>query len=227
MRSFFFPLALCLLCHAVAPAQQTASDMDRAIEEFKVQMRDLEKATVSDRKNAPKATSLQGWHGRVYEYFRNDFLDAVPHEVAQRGGDKSVLRRNQFGFSVSGPLVIPGLRPRTHGTFFTLTYEGVRESTSRANLLTVPILPERTGDYSTVVDPAGRILPIFDPGTTRANPSYDPSRPVSQDNLQYTRLPFPGNKIPEYRLDPVAKKALAYYPAPNASAGPFFRNTIL
>ena len=42
------------------------------------------------------------WHGRVYEFLRNDSLDAVPHQVVQRGGDRNFLRRNQFGFSVSG-----------------------------------------------------------------------------------------------------------------------------
>ena len=42
-------------------------------------------------------------NGRLFEYFRNDRLDAVPHEVVQRGGDRNLRRRNQFGFTVSGP----------------------------------------------------------------------------------------------------------------------------
>ena len=214
---------VCLVCAAVAHAQPAPSEMERAIQEFNLRTSDLEQPAAGQGGGA-KSAPIQGWHGRVYEYFRNDFLDAIPHEVAQRGGTKSVLRRNQFGFSVSGPLAFPGLRPRSRGTFFTLTYEGVRESIARAKLLTVPIPAERSGDYSSVVDPAGKVLPIFDPNTTTPNPAYDSARPVTPDNLQYTREPFPGNRIPDSRLDPVARKALAFYPEPNAGAGPFFRN---
>lgn len=47
---------------------------------------------------------------------------------------------------------------------------------------------------------------------------------MTQDNLEYSRTPFPGNRIDPSRLAPVASKALQYYPPPNASAGPFFRN---
>lgn len=198
--------------------------MERAIEEFKNLTRHLEQPPRSAAKNQQKAAPRREWHGRLYEYFRNDFVDAVPHEVVQRGGNKSILRRNQFGFSVSGPAVIPGVWSRSSGTFFTLTYEGVRESIARASLLTVPILPERAGDYSNVVDQAGNVLPIFDPATTRRNSGYDPGRPITRDNLQHVRLPFPDNRIPASLLDPVAQKALGFYPAPNASAGPFFRN---
>lgn len=165
---------------------------------------------------------MRDWHGRIYENFRNDALDAVPHEIRQGGGTKSLLRRNQFGFNVAGPLRIPGLPPRS--TFFSLSYEGVRERISRTYLRTIPTVPERTGDYSAVVDQAGALLPIYDPAATRPNPDYDPSRAVSAENLQYVRDPFPGNRIPAARLDAVAQKALAYYPEPNAAIGPFFRN---
>ena len=47
------------------------------------------------------------WHGRIFENFRTDALDAVPHEVRQRGSGKAILRRNQFGFNIAGPLLIP------------------------------------------------------------------------------------------------------------------------
>ena len=52
----------------------------------------------------------------------------------------------------------------------------------------------------------------------------NPSQPISTTNLEYTRLPFPGNIIPALRLDPVALNALKFYPAPNTDVGPFFRN---
>ena len=197
--------------------------MRRAVQEFKIQTRDL-----GMRLDSPQSARTHGqkpnWHGRVYENFRNDALDAIPHEVRQRGEQQSVLRRNQFGFNVAGPLIIPHVLSQRKNTFFSLSYEGVRERISRTTLRTVPTLAERTGDFSQTVDQAGNSLPILDPATTRPNPNFDPSQPVSTTNLQYLRDPFPGNRIPLARLDATAEQALALYPAPNASVGPFFQN---
>ena len=184
-------------------------------------------ASASGRTALPRTAVRRGvWHslhGRLFENFRNDILDAVPHEIVQRGGEKSLLRCNQFGFNVAGPLAIPRLLP-AGSTFFSLSYEGVRERISRTSLHTIPTARERTGDYSAVVDQSGDPLPIYDPATTRPNPAFDPAQPVSTSNLQYNRDPFPDNRIAAARLDPVARRAVAYYPEPNAAAGPFFRN---
>lgn len=164
------------------------------------------------------------WHGRVYENFRNDFLDAVPHEVTQNGGNKSILRRNQFGFNVAGPVLIPRVVENPNAAFLLVSYEGVREHISRASLHTIPTMPERSGDFSATVDQAGLPLPIYDPATTAPNPAYDPAQPVSLQNLQYLRSPFPGNRIPENRLAAPIQEALKLYPAPNTAVGPFFQN---
>ncbi|MGH9630443.1 MAG: hypothetical protein ACRD7E_19195, partial [Bryobacteraceae bacterium] len=199
--------------------------MQKAIEEFKIQTRDLGLRADSPASKLRKNGSVfSSWHGRIYENFRNDFLDAVPHELRQRGSDKNLLRRNQFGFNVAGPLVIPGLFDGEKTTFFSVSYEGMRERISRSYLRTVPTIPERTGDYSAVVDQAGNLLTIYDPQTTRENPAYNPSLAVTRENLQYLRDPFPGNRIPVNRLDPVAAQAVALYPEPNTNVGPFFRN---
>jgi hypothetical protein len=216
-------LATCALADAVAD-QAAKTDVERAIDEFKVQTAALGVRADSTRKPAQQTSILRQWHGRLYENLRNDFLDAVPHEIIQRGETKSLLRRNQFGFNVAGPFALPWLRQALSGTFVSLSFEGVRERVSRTYLGTIPTMPERSGDYSQVVDPAGNLLPVYDPRTTRANPAFDASRPVSVENLEYLRDPFPGNVIPRERLDPVALQALDLYPAPNVSVGPFFRN---
>jgi hypothetical protein len=213
-------LVILLLCVLALSGQQT--EMDRAVEEFKLQTQNL--GLRSDSPVKVNGGAKPAWHGRVFENFRNDFLDAVPHEIRQRGSDKSLLRRNQFGFNIAGPVLIPGLLHGDRSTFFSVSYEGVREHISRTYLRTIPTVPERTGDYSSVVDPAGEILPIFDPATTRVNPSYDPSQPVSESNLEYARSPFAGNRMPASRLDPVAHRDLTLYPQPNTAAGPFFQN---
>lgn len=173
---------------------------------------------------APKTGPKLLWHGRVYENFRNDMLDAVPHEVTQNGEDKSVLRRNQFGFNVAGPVLLPRLIHDPNNTFFMISYEGVRERISRASLLTIPTALERTGDFSKTVDQAGLSLPIYDPAATSANAAYDSTQPVSTTNLQYLRAPFPDNRIPATRMAPIVQQALQLYPLPNTDIGPFFQN---
>lgn len=198
--------------------------MQKAVEEFKAQTRMLGMRADSPASARIKSKSSPSWHGRIFENFRNDFLDAVPHEIRQRGSDKSMLRRNQFGFNLAGPVVIPKLFNGGRTTFFSLSYEGMREKISRSSLRTVPNEPERQGDFSSTVDLNGQLLPIYDPASTRPNPNFDPSRAVAEDNLQYLRDPFPGNRIPVTRLDSVASETLRHYPTPNASVGPFFRN---
>lgn len=224
--SWFVALAASasLLGAQSTPPAKPASELQRAAEEFKVLSRDLGYREDSPRKASRNGASRPQFHGRLSENFRNDVLDAVPHEIAQRGGSKNLLRRNQWGFNVSGPVIIPKLYNGGRKTFFSLSYEGVRERIGRSSLRTVPILTEREGDYSQVVDSAGEPLEIYDPSTTRLNPNYDPSQAVSRDNLQYIKDPYPNNRIPVDRQDPVARKIIAFYPKPNADAGPFFRN---
>ncbi|MEP6533853.1 MAG: hypothetical protein ABJF23_00945 [Bryobacteraceae bacterium] len=217
--------ALLSVCLAFGQNAAKPTELQRAIEEFKIQSRDM-----GLREDSPPSTRhVNGarkwrWHGRLYENFRNDFLDAVPHEVFQRGGSKGILRRNQYGFNLTGPLYLPKVYDGGRNTFFTFTFEGTREKIGRTALLTIPTMAERAGDWSSTVDAAGQLLPIYDPQTTMKNPAFDSAQDVSAANLEYNRAPFPGNRIPPSRLDPTAQKALLLYPAPNTNAGPFFQN---
>lgn len=166
----------------------------------------------------------QSWHGRLFHYFRNDVLDAVPHEVVQRGGDRNLRRRNQFGFTVNGPVVVPALYNGRGSSYFTFSYEGTRERVGRSYLYTVPTAQQRFADFSDLVNRAGRPLTVYDPSSTRRNPTHDPSMKVRRSNLEYVRDPFPGNRIPATRLDRVAQAAIEAYSQPNTDVGPFLRN---
>ncbi len=164
------------------------------------------------------------WHGRLFEYFRNDVLDAAPHEVVQRGGDRNLRRRNQFGLTVNGPVVIPKIYDGRRASFFTFSYEGTRERVGRSYLFTLPTARQRLADLSDLVNRAGRPLTIYDPASTRRNPRYDPALPVKRSNLEYERDAFPNNRIPDSRIDSVAREAIRSYPQPNTNVGPFLRN---
>lgn len=207
---------------AAKPAKPT--ELDRAIGIFREQSRALGLREEAGPVRAANTRKKSRWHGRFFENFRNNFLDAIPHEVVQRGGTQGLLRRNQFGLNVTGPVVIPRVYDGDRTTFFTFTFEGVREKVGRSSLRTIPTIPERVGDWRQTVDAAGEPLPIYDPASTSANANFDRARPVSTDNLEYQRGVFPNNVIPASRLDATAQQALRLYPDPNSDAGPFFRN---
>src|SRR6185312_14947478 len=228
VRAFLLLTFSCVLLAATneadVPALEPETALEHALQEFKTETAELGIRPINGDSGFTPHRMKPAWHGRLFENFRNDALDAVPHEITQNGQNKALLQRNQFGFNVSGPAVIPHILTQRSNTFFSLSYEGVRERIARTYLRTAPTLGERTGDFSQTVDQAGERLPIYDPATTRLNPNYDPGQVVSLNNLQYLRDPFVGNHIPSYRLDPVATKAIGLYPAPNTSIGPFFQN---
>lgn len=200
------------------PAQ--ARELQKAVQEFRIQIGQMNSGT----RRARSGGAQDNFTGRIYEYLRNDALDALPHEVRQRGGTRSLLRRNQFGVSVSGPIRLPFTYDGRGRTFFSFSYEGTRERIARSALFTIPTAQQRNGDFSDLVDTAGQPITIYDPATTRPNPQYDPALPISETNLQYLRDSFPHNIVPVQRLDPVARALLALYPQPNIAVGPFLQN---
>ena len=208
-----------------APPQTNKSELERVAEQFKVESEAMGlRAGQNGAETSESKTGKPVWHGRLFENFRNDLIDAVPHEIKQRGESNSLLQRNQFGFNISGPMIVPQLLSARRGTFFSLSYEGVRERISRTLLTTVPTSAQRVGDFSKTVDSAGNPLAIFDPASTLPNPAYASNQTVSTTNLQYLRQQFASNMIPVSRLDPQAMASLASYPQPNTNAGPYFQN---
>lgn len=203
---------------AARPAQP--NELQKALTEFRIQMNALTGGT-GKMKSVGKQNKLSG---RIYENLRNDLFDAVPHEVRQRGGTKSLLRRNQYGFSVSGPVWLPKVFDGRRRTFFSVNFEATRERIAQSALFTIATDKQRLGDFSDLVDSAGQPIPIYDPITTRPNPTYDPTQPVSATNLQYLRDQFPDNVIPANRLEPIAQTAVGLYPRSNIAVGPFLQN---
>lgn len=216
---------------AASQASKAGSQPDAYVVEVKKAIRVFRRETErlgvfeAGKKGAASKQSLSGlWHGRVYEYVRNNSFDAVPHEVVQNGGERNILRRNQFGFSVNGPVYIPKLYDGRRATFFTFSYEGTRQQVGQSYLRTIPTAGQQQGDFSDLVNKAGDPITVYDPDSTRLNPGYDASRGVELDNLEYIRDPFPNNRVPVSRFDPVAARMVQELPQPNTSIGPFLQN---
>ena len=136
---------VCVLTGSTGSASSTEtakppSALAQAADEFKTLTREL---GIRPEESPPNAQEHHGakmvWHGRIFENFRNDVLDAIPHEVKQNGEFASPLRRNQFGFNISGPFLVPHVLTKASNTFFLLSYEGVRERIFAPICLPFPI----------------------------------------------------------------------------------------
>ena len=129
------------------------------------------------------------FHGSLYEFLRNDKLDANTFFNNKSGIDKPSFRRNEFGGTFGGPI-------RRDKTFFFGDYQGIRLRQPRSTVSTIPTLAQRemvrTGDFS------GLGVTIFDPETTAGG----------------VRQSFPGNRIPRERLDPAAIALVNLLPDP-------------
>lgn len=105
------------------------------------------------------------FRGSAFEFMRNDRFDAKNFFAAT----KPVLRQNQFGGSLGGPL-------RTDRTFFFADYEGFRQRQGVTNVITVPTAKMRTGDFSelsvAIHDPLAARAPF--PGNQIPASRFDP-----------------------------------------------------
>jgi len=142
------------------------------------------------------------WHGSVYHFHRNSAFDANSFFNNRAGLPLGALRRNQFGFTLGGPVRIPKLYNGRDRTFFFIDYEGFREAQLANSTFTVPTALERAGDFSQTRTSSGALITIYDPMTNR------------QVNGNWVRSPFPGNIIPADRISPVSRRLVDYYPLP-------------
>src|ERR1700678_2697270 len=89
------------------------------------------------------------YHGSVFEYLQNQALDADPYGSS----GKAPKKFNTFGFSLSGPIVIPHLYDGHSKTFFFADYEGNRRSTAVFQQYVVPTAADRSGNLSDIGGP--------------------------------------------------------------------------
>jgi hypothetical protein len=138
-------------------------------------------------------------HGTAYDYIQNDFFNAKNWTTLSTARTP-VLRFNQFGGELAGPIVIPHLFNGRDKAFFMGSYEGLRQinqTTSQATILTAA---EQTGDFS-VLCSAFNSAGLCATGTQLYNPT--------------NHTPYLNNQITN--ISPIAQKFLAYYPKPNVA----------
>ena len=126
--------------------------------------------------------------GSVFYNLAGSPFDARPFALNGVPTDKAEYYQNNYGATLGGPVKIPGLYDGTSRTSFQLNYSGMHSRTPYSAYSTVPTEAEREGDLASL-DTA-----IYDP---------------------VTGAPFPGNVIPQDRIDPSALDLLQYLPLPN------------
>ena len=221
-----------------------------AVQEFKVQTSDFSAEFGRSGAAVVNATIKSGtneFHGSVWEFFRNDKLDAADFFENAGKVPKGELRQNQFGFTAGGPLYIPKLFNGKNKVFLFGDYEGLRRVQGTVLQGSVPTAAERSSGYTnfqdliaaqsgTVTDALGRTMPvgtIMDPATTRqlTNGAWvrDPFTNVACQNapagFAFTVAGCALNVIPAGRLDQNAIALLNLYPMPtNSAIGSLFSN---
>lgn len=163
-------------------------------------------------------TGTNRLHGELYEFLKNDNIISNGWSRNTFGVRKPEYKNNTFGFTVDGPVYLPKIFDGRNKLFFMISNETLLERNPQTQLWTVPTAAERTGDFSGLVDNQRRPITIYDPMSTRQNPN----------GAGFIRDAFPGNRIPTTRLNPVAQKAVGFYPAPNrVSESPDGQNNYL
>src|SRR6202011_5390989 len=148
-----------------------------AIQEFKVETNNYSAESGRSAGAVLNATIKSGtnqFHGNVWEFIRNDKLDAANFFENSGGIPKGKYRQNQFGGTFGGPI-------RRDKTFFFMDYEGTRIRQAVPSTNTVPTALERSSGYTnlselitqggTRTDVLGRTFAlgqVFDPSPTRA-----------------------------------------------------------
>lgn len=177
-----------------------------SVEEFKVQSGSMSAEygfTAGGAVNLVTRSGGNQLHGTLYEFLRNDALDARNTFAV----DKLPLRYNQFGASVGGPII----KNKTFGFF---NWEEYRLRDSSPRISSVPIEPFYRGDFSELRTSGGALIPVYDPETTRANP----------EGSGMVRDPFVNNVVPQSRFDPSASQIAGFWPAPNRTPINAFTN---
>jgi Carboxypeptidase regulatory-like domain/TonB dependent receptor len=145
--------------------------------------------------NAVIKSGTNSVNGSVYEFFRNDALDANNYFSKLLGAPKPERERNQFGGAAGGPIV-------RNRTFWFADYEGLRDQEGIPRVRQVPTAEEKAGLFRSAV---------FDP--------FAPGRPEFSRNAQGLWV------IPRERWDPVAAQVIDLIPAPNVPGSTIYAST--
>jgi hypothetical protein len=146
------------------------------------------------------ASGANDFHGDAFEIVRNQLFDSVgffPTRFSQSGKpEPAINQQNNYGFTVGGPVWLPHIYNGRNRTFFHFSGDWFRQNEAQKSTGTVPTAAMKRGDFSSFVDSAGNLIPIYDPTTGQ---------------------PFLHNQIPQSRFSPLAQSLLSAIPDPDTT----------
>lgn len=178
-----------------------------ALQEFSVQTSDYSASSGENAGGVVNVVTKSGTnqlHGDGFEFVRNAVFNARNFFASQR----DQLKRNQFGGTIGGPVVIPGIYNGHNRTFFFFGYQGTRiRNVSEGTSSFVPTNAELNGDFSALLD--------------ANNPDNPIGKSVQLVNPQ-TGQPFPGNQIDPSLYNPVSLAMLKQIPRATGTGQVFY-----
>src|SRR5262249_28849629 len=150
--------------------------MPESVQEFNVQTNSLPAEygrTGGAVVNIVHRSGTKDFHGVLYEFLRNDKLNANPFFDNRNGKSKAPMRGHEVGFALGGPM-----SKSRKSTFFFLNFQRILVAAPAANTFTVPTPRMKNGDLGEAP------TAVYDPETIDASGA---------------RRPFPNNQIPPSR----------------------------
>ena len=175
-----------------APSMDSVAEVNVLLTNYQAEYGRNSGATI----NVVLKSGTKDFHGGVYEYKRNEALNANDFFNNSSGLKRARYRYDIYGYTLGGPISIPGVLNRNKDKlFFFWSHEiSPQNAPQPVTFRTVPSALERQGDFSQTLLANGRLQLIRDPVSGQ---------------------PFPGNVIPPSRLDKNGQALLNIFPAPN------------
>jgi hypothetical protein len=144
--------------------------------------------------NIVTRSGKSGFHGSFFEFLRNSALDArnyFDHPSIAEPGRIPPFRRNEFGFTNGGPVVLPNVYDGRERTFYFVQYQGFRQVLGTTQVLAVPTAAERAGQ-DVVTYPDGSSDTLLIAGSANS-PGVNPAIATV-----LARYPLPNNPTGAY-----------------------------
>jgi hypothetical protein len=172
-----------------------------ALQEFKVQtgVYSAEFGREAAQVNISTKSGTNEYHGAIFEFLRNNKLDARPYGFTTAVPNSAPFKWNQYGFTLGGPVQIPKLFNGKNRLFFMSNYEGFKLRNQVQQTFSLPSAAMRSGNFSEIL----KTTVVKDP---------------------VTGLPFSGNIIPTQRLDKTSLGLLEFLPTPNVAGAGLVNN---
>jgi hypothetical protein len=153
-------------------------------------------------------------HGALFETARNNAIGIAKARQNPANFAAPHLVRNEYGASIGGPIVLPKIYHGKDKSFWFLAYEKYSLASFASELVSVPTMAMRGGDFSGLINSSGVLQVLYDPRTT-GNAANN-----------YARTPFAGNVIPIGMQSPTAKIIADITAKPNTADNPLVTSNL-